>query len=59
MAKIVNSWNEWSRLRRVIVGRADGTMVQAAEPATVRDWPERGFSAGTEADPSLLILTNH
>jgi glycine amidinotransferase len=47
MPKIVNSWNEWSRLKRVIVGRADGTMVQAPEPATVRDWPQWGFPKGT------------
>ncbi len=47
MAKIVNSWNEWSRLRRVIVGRADGTMIQAPEPAIVRDFPDDGFPAGT------------
>ena len=47
MPKIVNSWNEWGRLKRVIVGRADGTMVQAPEPATVRDWPEWGFPKGT------------
>jgi len=44
---IVNSWNEWDRLKRVIVGRADGTMVQAPEPAVVRDWPEYGFPLGT------------
>ena len=47
MPKIVNSWTEWGRLKRVIVGRADGTMVQAPEPATVRDWPEWGFPKGT------------
>ena len=47
MPTIVNSWNEWDRLKRVIVGRADGTMVQAPEPAVVRDWPEDGFPLGT------------
>ncbi len=47
MPTIVNSWNEWDRLKRVIVGRADGTMVQAPEPAVVRDWPEYGFPLGT------------
>jgi glycine amidinotransferase len=31
----------------VIVGRADGTMVQAPEPACVRDWPKYGFPKGT------------
>ncbi|MFG1698433.1 serine/threonine protein kinase [Nonomuraea sp. NPDC049309] len=43
----VNSWNGWDPLTHVIVGRADGTMVQAPEPAVVRDWPEHGFPAGT------------
>jgi len=47
-AKIrVNSWNEWDPLKHVIVGRADGTMVQAPEPACVRDWPKYGFPKGT------------
>ena len=44
---IVSSWNEWDPLKHVIVGRADGTMVQAPEPATVRDWPKNGFPKGT------------
>jgi glycine amidinotransferase len=43
----VNSWNEWDPLKHVIVGRADGTMVQAPEPAVDRDWPEYGFPRGT------------
>ncbi len=47
MATIVNSWNEWDPLKHVIVGRADGTMVQAPEPAVVRDWPDYGFPLGT------------
>ena len=47
MPKIVSSWNEWDPLKRVIVGRADGTMVQAPEPACVRDWPNHGFPKGT------------
>ena len=46
MPKVVNSWNEWDPLKHVIVGRADGTMVQAPEPAIVRDWPEYGFPKG-------------
>ena len=44
---IVNSWNEWDPLKHVILGRADGTMVQAAEPAVQHDWPEYGFPSGT------------
>ncbi len=47
MPKVVNSWNEWDPLKHVIVGRADGTMVQAPEPAIVRDWPDYGFPKGT------------
>ena len=47
MPTIVNSWNEWDPLKHIIVGRADGTMVQAPEPAVVRDWPEYGFPLGT------------
>jgi glycine amidinotransferase len=37
--KIVNSWNEWDPLKRVIVGRPDGTVVQAPEPAILYDVP--------------------
>jgi len=43
----VCSWNEWDPLKHVIVGRADGTMVQAPEPAVERDWPQYGFPRGT------------
>jgi glycine amidinotransferase len=43
----VNSWNEWDPLKHIIVGRADGTMVQAPEPACQRDWPKYGFPLGT------------
>ena len=44
---VVSSWNEWDPLKHVIVGRADGTVVQAPEPACVRDWPKHGFPKGT------------
>ncbi|MBU9167235.1 MULTISPECIES: serine/threonine protein kinase [Burkholderia] len=43
----VNSWDEWAPLRRIMVGRARGTMVQAPEPAVSRDWPEHGFPHGS------------
>lgn len=46
-ATIVSSWNEWDPLQHVIVGRADGTMIQPPEPAVERDWPEDGFPLGT------------
>jgi glycine amidinotransferase len=44
---VVNSWNEWDPLKHIIVGRADGTMIQAPELAVQRDWPEHGFPLGT------------
>ena len=40
---VVNSWNEWDPLKHIILGRCDGTMFQAAEPAIQRDWPEDGY----------------
>jgi glycine amidinotransferase len=43
---IVNSWNEWDPLKHVILGRADGTMVQAPEIAVQRDWPDHGYPLG-------------
>ena len=43
----VNSWNEWGPLKHIIVGRVDGTQVQAEEPAIFRDWPDEGFPRGT------------
>ena len=65
---IVNSWNEWDPLKHVIVGRADGTMVQAPEPAMERDWPKHGFPLGTygplpkemeaKANENLIISPN-
>ena len=33
MPKIVNSWNEWDPLKRVIMGRPEGTNIPAPEPA--------------------------
>jgi glycine amidinotransferase len=42
----VCSWNEWDPLKHVIVGRADGTMIQAPEPAVQRDWPYWGYPLG-------------
>ncbi len=43
---VVSAWNEWDPLKHVIVGRADGTMVQAPEIAVQRDWADRGFPLG-------------
>src|SRR4030042_326073 len=44
---VVNAWNEWDPLKHVIVGRADGTLVQAPETAVQRDWTKDGFPPGT------------
>ncbi|MAF33503.1 MAG: serine/threonine protein kinase [Desulfobacterales bacterium] len=46
MAKIVNSWNEWDPLKRVIIGRPEGTNVPAPEPAWWYDLPKGGFPLG-------------
>jgi len=43
---VVNSWNEWDPLKHVILGRADGSMIQAPEIAVQRDWPEDGYPLG-------------
>ena len=43
---VTNSWNGWDPLKHVIVGRADGTMVQAPELAIEQDWPDYGFPRG-------------
>jgi len=39
----VCSWNEWDPLKHVIVGVANGTMVQASEPGMIRNWPQYAF----------------
>jgi glycine amidinotransferase len=44
--KIVNAWNEWDPLKRVIVGRPDGTMISAPEPAQVSSFPDAGVGIG-------------
>jgi len=47
MAKVVNSWNEWDPLKRVIVGRPEGTQVFGPEPGSPMHLPEAGFPMGT------------
>jgi glycine amidinotransferase len=47
MAKIVNSWNEWDPLRRVIIGRPEGTNVPAPEPAWWYDLPLGDYPLGS------------
>ena len=44
---VVCSWNEWDRLKHVIVGRAVGTQIQAPEPAVQLDFPDYGYPLGT------------
>jgi glycine amidinotransferase len=46
VSKIVNSWNEWDPLKRVIVGRPNGTQVPAPEPGWTHHYPSRGFPLG-------------
>jgi len=47
MAKIVNSWNEWDPLKRVIIGRPEGTNIPAPEPAWWYDRPAGGYPLGS------------
>ena len=47
MAKIVNSWNEWDPLKRVIIGRPEGTNVPAPEPAWWYDLPLGDYPLGS------------
>jgi glycine amidinotransferase len=43
---IVNSWTEFQPLKRVIVGRPEGTQVPAPEPAWIHHYPEYGYPLG-------------
>ena len=47
MTKVVNSWNEWDPLKRVILGRPEGTNAPAPEPAWTYDQPDGGYPMGT------------
>ena len=47
MPKVVNSWNEWDPLKRVILGRPEGANITAPEPAWWYDQPEGGYPLGT------------
>ena len=46
MAKIVNCWNEWDPLKRVVVGRPQGANVTAPEPAWQFNMASGGFPLG-------------
>ena len=47
MTKIVNAWNEWDPLKRLILGRPEGTQVAGPEPGLHSHQPEGGFPTGT------------
>jgi glycine amidinotransferase len=47
MTKIVNSWDEWSPLRRVIMGRPEGTNVTAPDASWWMDCPAGGYPLGS------------
>ncbi len=47
MTKIVNSWTEFQPLKRVVLGRPEGTQVFSPEPGTMLDMPRAGFPLGT------------
>ena len=43
---VINSWNEWGPLKRVIVGRIDSRHVGAPDPGFVNVYPELGIPFG-------------
>jgi len=43
---IVNSWNEWDPLKRVIVGRPDGSCQPKSDPGWDYYCPRAGFEFG-------------
>lgn len=47
MTKIVNAWNEWDPLKRVILGRPEGSHVAAPEPGIHSHQPDGGYPIGT------------
>ena len=47
MGKMVNSWNEWDPLKRIIVGRPEGTQLPAPEPSYWHHHPTQGFPLGS------------
>jgi len=47
MTKIVNAWNEWDPLKRLILGRPEGSHVAAPEPAAYSHQPDGGYPLST------------
>ena len=46
MAKIVNCWNEWDPLKRVVVGRPEGTWIANPEPGWMYNCAAAGMGLG-------------
>ena len=55
MAKIVSSWNDFDPLKRVIVGRADNSMIPPEEPATSEKVPVDSEMRGMWGMPCIAI----
>ncbi len=47
MTKIVNAHNEWAPLKRLILGRPEGSHVAAPEPGINSHQPEGGYPIST------------
>ena len=56
MTKIVNAWNEWDPLKRLILGRPEGTQVAGPEPGLHSHQPEGGYPIGTYGPYSCIDL---
>ena len=65
MPKVVNSWNEWDPLKRVIVGRPEGTNIFYSNipGSAIRREIWRTFlflyAKKTKSDPQLWHLFDH
>ena len=46
MAKIVNCWNEWDPLKRIVVGRPEGSAIAAPEPGWMYNCAAGGVGLG-------------
>ncbi len=46
MAKIVNCWNEWDPLKRIVVGRPNGSAIAAPEPGWMYNCAGGGVGLG-------------
>ena len=56
MTKVVNAWNEWDPLKRVILGRPEGTHIAGPEPGLYSHQPEGGYPVGTYGPyPEVMV----